>query len=198
MRQPWHWWQARGHRLAGPRDLRGWLVLLAFFAILYGVAAVVPFPVHSGHVDIPVEWGQRIAVDYPGFRIVDFNMNASQQTSTGETKWRFVLVPPGRDFEVGVIYKSTDGQPAIPQDDVLRPGGRFHGRAASLLDVVQLRYAQQGRDVSISNDPAGVVTVNWVKLGWLGKSWRDGTDTLTFDEVGRSWQVSENPLPRIR
>jgi hypothetical protein len=164
--------------------------VLAFLAVLGVALPLAPYP--RQRIAVPQEWAERAGVDYPGFKAVSFNTITSRTSSgLGEAEWRLVLVPPGQSVEVGVIYKSSGGQPPTPQEDVLRPAGRFHDKAPSLLDLLESGYMRERRAVSVSNDAAGVVTIDWVELTWLGRR-RHGTDTLVFDGAGGSWRVTEH------
>jgi hypothetical protein len=144
------------------------------------------------------EWTARLAKDYPGWKVAGFNVRSFSGSGGSQTEYAFSLVPPGRDFTVGVVYKSEDGKPAVSQDEMLRPGSQYNSRAKALLDFIEKTYVSQGRDVvSVTTDPDGSATVNWQKVTQiLFFTSRVGSfDRLSYDEGSGTWSASPGMAP---
>jgi hypothetical protein len=129
------------------------IAAIAFVVMALGVLAVQLIPLMlSSSTDLAQEWTDRVGHDYPGFKIVGFNSQSLTATNGSWERWTFALVPPGRDFSVGVSYVSNNSGSWTVEDEVLRPAGRFHDRAASLLDTIDAQYVQRDRDVTVRSD----------------------------------------------
>lgn len=159
---------------------------------LCGLVAVVVRPLVGKGASAAGEWRTRLAKDYPRWRQVSFDVRSFSGSGGSTTTYTFGLVPPDRDFSVGVLYESVDGQPPVAKDEVLRPDGAFNDRAESLLDLIESTYVERGDQVaSVVSDASGVVTVSWLKVRRFGPfSSRFGSfDEVVFEEATDSWRV---------
>lgn len=181
------------------RKRRGLWITLAVVGVLLvvglcaGVALVVG-PVLKQGGAVADEWQTRLAKEYPGWRIAGFNV----LTISSSTQYDFALIPPGRDFSVGVSYLSEDGKPAVSQDYVLRPGSQYSSRAASLLDFIHATYVKSGKTVgAVTSTPDGSVTVNWRQTTQIGplSSSVGSFDKLSFDDSTKTWSATPGPQP---
>ena len=166
------------------------IVLCAVVALCLVTAGVIVVDPLIGKVmRLSGEWRGRLSTDYPGWKFKRFDVGGSTADDS-KTAWTFSLVPPGRDFAVGVVYlKGGDGVWAS-QDDILRPGGPYHDRAESLLDYLERNYAEQGKHVaSVTSTVDGGAIVSWNKTGGAGPlTWNsNGSDELTYDETASTW-----------
>lgn len=177
---------------------RGLLIGLIIAAVLVtlglcGAVSFLAMPFAKQGAAATDEWKARLAKDYPGWSVLSFNVRAFSGAEGSEMEYSFGLVPPGRNFAVGVVYTSTGGEPAVSQDLILRPGSQYHGRAAALLDFIEKTYVRQGREVvSVTTEPGGSATVTWQKVTTLGffTSRFGSFDRLAFDESTGTWSVS--------
>jgi hypothetical protein len=166
------------------------IVLGAVVALgLITAGVIVVSPIVGKVIRLSGEWKGRLNTDYPGWKIKRFDVGSSTVEGS-KTAWTFTLVPPGRDFTVGVVYLKGDDGIWASQDDILRPGGPYHERAESLLDYLERNYAEQGRHiVSVSSTLDGGALVSWDKSGGVGPvAWNsNGSDELTYDETAGTW-----------
>lgn len=167
------------------------LVLIGLCGILYSAAV----PLMKQGSTVAGEWQQRLDGDYPGWKSVGFNVNTISGSGGAKTTYAFGLVPPGRDFPIGVTYVSEDGGPATSHDQVFRIGGADSEGAQALLDLLESRYARQGKNilsVESETDAPGVVVVTWRKTtGVPFFTWSTGSyEELTYDPDAREWRVT--------
>jgi len=171
------------------------IVVVAVIA-LCGLGASLLRPLANKGSSAAGEWSARLARDYPGWKQVGFNVRSFSGSGGSVTTYDFSLIPPGRDFPVGVTYKSSGGAPPVSQDEVFRFGGTYAERSSSLLDYIDTDYVQKGRDVtSVTSDAKGGATVTWRKVsGFLFFTFTNGSfDELTYDEGTGSWSVAFSP-----
>jgi len=179
---------------SGPKR-RGlwWLLVLVVVVVLVGcglVAGAVMPRLASKGAGIADEWKTRLAKDYPGWTPVGFNVRSFKGAAGTETTYQFTLVPPAGELSVPVVYVSEDGGQPVCQDEILRPAGRFHYRADSLLDYINSTYYVKGKStVAVTSDANGDATVEWIKVKRFGPfSSRYGSyDELTYDEGSGDW-----------
>jgi hypothetical protein len=188
--------------LTGPKPKRrrilvaGAVALVVVLIALCGAGAALLRPLANKGSSAASEWSARLSEDYPGWKQVGFNVRSFSGTGGSETTYDFSLIPPGRDFAVGVTYKSSDGASPVSQDEVFRSGGAFADRSSSLLDYIDANYAQNGRDVtSVASDAKGEAIVTWRKVsGFLFFTWTTGSfDELSYNEGARAWSVAFSP-----
>lgn len=184
-------------KAAKPRR-RGLLIggVVAVVLVVLGLCAAVAFlatPLAKQGAAATSEWKARLAKDYPGWQMVSFNVRTFSNSSGSETDYAFGLVPPGRDFAVGVVYTSTGGEPAVSQDLMLRPGSQYNDRATALLDFIEKAYIAQGREVvSVTTESDGSATVTWQKVTTIAffTSRVGSFDRLAYDESTGTWSAS--------
>lgn len=145
----------------------------------------------KGSTPPTADWKARLAMDYPGWKVVDFSSSVIPGTGDPPEKDYFVdLVPAGRDFTVGLTYTSRNGGWPQADDDVLRAGGLSNEQAPALLDYLQHNYADRGKSIDIvTSDSAGDAEVTWSReASAIGDA--DGVDELVYDEASGTWKLS--------
>lgn len=169
------------------------IAVLVFLSVGLCVAAGFAIrPLFDSGVGMTGEWRSRLAADYPGWRQVSFYVRSLPGEDGGETIYDLGLIPPGRDFAVGVRYRSIKGEKPMCRDDVLRPGSYYSARADALLDFLDATYAKQDKRIVAAETWAdGSVVVEWVETTQLGPfSSRVGDyDSLEFDESTGTWMI---------
>ena len=163
------------------------LVVLSLFVCAAAVTMgyVVSWALRSQTApSVPAEWTQRAAKDYPGWRVVGFMSYAFDESNDPpETDYVVRVVPPGRDFNIGVTYQSNHGRPPRSDDEILRPGGARHDLAPSLLDYLQRNYVDRDKTVIwVNSTTDGDASVNWEPASSNGDG---GTDDLV--PSGGTW-----------
>lgn len=136
------------------------------------------------------ELEERLSQDYPDWECVTFDREVVVTSDGPEMNCTFLLIPPGRDFSVGVYYDAFGDGPVVLHDDILRPGGRYHDRSESLLDYLESAYVKQGRSiVAVLTETSGDASVRWADGGGNEtvsfEYWQ--TDLLVFDEDSGTW-----------
>ena len=87
--------------------------------------------------------------DYPGWSQTTYGGGCTP-TRVGSTHYyRIVLVPPERDFPVGVLYLAQGDGPFVVQDEVLRPDGALHERSDILLNYLEENYVDKQLAVTV-------------------------------------------------
>jgi len=135
---------------------------LAVYGIATWVASGRDTPVGSA-VSVPDTWRARAAKDYPGWRVVGFeSFELEESDDPPETDYVVRMVPPGRDFSVGVMYVSRQGREPYSTDDILRTAGPKHSLAPSLLDYLERNYVARDKIVEwVESESSGDAFVNW-------------------------------------
>lgn len=166
------------------------IVLALCVLALCAIVATVLVPLIGQSGQIAGEWRERLERDYPGWRPVGFNARSFAGSSGTVTEYNFALVPPDREFPVGVVYTSQRGEQPRCQDEYFRPAGCYHDRSESLLDYVEREYVAAGKGVaSLLTENDGLVTVNWVMHSRVGSlsTGVGGYDQLEYDEDSGRW-----------
>lgn len=173
--------------------------IAVFLLVIIGLCAVLAFatkPLADKGEAVASEWQARLAEDYPGWKVLGFNYSTFSGSGGSQTEYAFGIKPPDRDFTIGVVYTSQDGEPPVCQDEILREGAMYDERAESLLDFIQETYVGQEKGiVSVESDFRGDTTVNWRTVKHVGPfSWQVGSfDELAYDETTESWSVAYSP-----
>lgn len=176
-------------------------VVAAVLVVLLGVCAIASFalrPFIGQGARMASEWNTRLEEDYPGWQKVGFNVRSFSGSTGAQTTYNFGLIPPDRDFAVGVTYVSMDGGAPVCEDEILRPGSEFNDRADSLLDFIDDTYVAEGKNVgAVVSDSDGSATVNWQKVTKIGffSSTVGSYDELSYDEATDSWSITYSPGP---
>ncbi len=169
--------------------------VLATLGIATGAGLLVARLARAGS-EVTGEWEQRIAKDYPEWKMVGFNFRSFSGSSGSQTDYTISVVPPGRDFAVGVVYVSRNDGEAACKDEVLRPGGLYSTRSEALLDYIESNYVADGKGVSsVITERDGSVTVSWlrVKNYWVFSSRVGSFDVLEYDSDTDTWDVAFSP-----
>jgi len=138
--------------------------------------------------EVPDEWQQRIAQDYPGWQAIGFlEAPLDDPDKPGQTDYELTIVPPGERFSIGVSYESYHSNPPRSDDEVLRAGGSMHAQAESLLAYLKANYVEKGKVVdSLSSDNYGTVTLTWRPQGSALDAF-GGIDQIQWDAAGKKW-----------
>lgn len=169
--------------------------ILATLGIATGAGLLVAQLARAGS-EVTGEWEQRIAKDYPEWKVVGFNFRSFSGSNGSQTDYTISVVPPGRDFAVGVVYVARNDGEAACKDEVLRPNGLYSTRSEALLDYIESNYAAEGKGVaSVITERDGSVTVNWLKVNnfWVFSSRFGSFDVLEYDSDTDTWDVAFSP-----
>lgn len=171
----------------------GAVVLLVLLGACALSAVVLPKLVGKGS-EIAAEWKDRLGEDYPGWRSVGFNARSFSGDGGTETEYSISMIPPDRDFSIGIIYRSRDGGSPVCEDFILRPGAKHNDRADALLDFIEKEYIAKDQGVTaVTSYSDGSATVTWQKVNKVGSfSSRIGSfDKLSYDEGTGTWSVTD-------
>lgn len=188
---------------SSPRKSRKTIIMFVALALvvclgIIGALLVVARPLASRGIKVAGEWQSRLQDDYPGWKVIGFNSRSFTGDEGTESQANFTLIPPGRDFSVVISYLSADGAEFELQDEVLRPGGRFHAHAGRLLDAIKTKYIDEHKLItSVTSDEDGSVTVDWLRVKRFGPfTSRFGSyDTLDYDEDADEWLIIHTATP---
>jgi hypothetical protein len=156
---------------------------VTWFAVTSLVAGTQP--------SVPREWTSRAAADYPGWRPVGFrSFQYDGSDDPPETDYVLRVVPPGRAFNVGVMYQTNRGSAPRSDDEVLRQKGSRHDLSGSLLDYLERNYINRGNVVVwVTSSSDGAASVNWEPAASIGSPGdHGGTDDLQY--LNGKWVLS--------
>ncbi len=134
-----------------------------------------------------------VETDYPGWSQTTYEWGLYADSNVGSTHYyRIVLVPPERDFPVGVLYLAQGDGSFVVQDEVLRPDGALHERSDTLLDYLEENYVDKQIAVTVvTSDANGYARVGWIDPADAGFTEEEDTwqtkDVLKYDETDEEW-----------
>jgi hypothetical protein len=173
----------------------GVLVALAGVVALSAGFYALLEPLVGAGAEVTAEWEERLAVDYPDWVVLELTTRSGWYEGRSYTYYTFTMMPPDRDFPVGLVYVANSGGTPQPKDKILRPAGEYASRAEALLDFLEAEYVADDKEVtSVSTLVDGSALVAWRPIG-VGRrlqpshvqlGWDDGTDTWYIrDEMKR-------------